>query len=271
MNQTDNQISETFEKEFLQVPFERQLAHCDHYELAPLFLRLLPAHQPILEAGCGSGRWVGWFVRQGWQSTGLDWSEALCERARQNVPGGTFVSGDMRAMPFKDNSFGSIISLGAIEHSVEGPLASLREYHRVLRPGGVAVITVPFLGPARRLSRAVKAIVHAGDRDRRAAAAKARPEWACDLMRDSLGAWEFFQYNFSRVQMRGFLNSVGLMRVEEFVDFRDEGILHNSSFLAGSYDYENSRVRFNALGRTLKAVVPAAWVGHMLCYVVRKP
>ena len=25
------------------------------------------------------------------------------------------------------------------------------------------------------------------------------------------------------------------------------------------------------LGRVLKAVTPAAWVGHMLCYVVRKP
>ena len=57
----------------------------------------------------------------------------------------------------------------------------------------------------------------------------------------------------------------------EFVDFQDEGLLHNSSFLAGRYDYENSRVRFNALGRLLKLLVPTAWVGHMLGYVVRKP
>jgi len=271
MDANDSRIRDAFARGFLQVPFERQLANCEHYELTPLFRRLLPAHQLILEAGCGSGRWVGWFARQGWQATGLDWSEALCARARQSVPGATFVVGDMRALPFGAGAFGAVVSLGAVEHVAEGPLAALREYHRVLRPGGVASVTVPFLGPARRLARAAKALLYFGNRARRAARAVARPEWACDLMRDEHGNWNFYQYNFDRRQMRRFLDAAGFMRMEEFVDFREEGILHNSFFLAGAYDYTHSRVRFNTLGRLLQAVVPTAWVGHMLVYVARKP
>jgi len=67
------------------------------------------------------------------------------------------VTGDMRDMPFDDGEFGAIVSLGAVEHSGEGPMCSLHEFRRVLRPGGIAIITVPFLGPVRKWSRFVNA------------------------------------------------------------------------------------------------------------------
>ena len=287
MTEAPNRISDSFEKGFLNTPLEKQIANCDHYELAPLFQRLLGDHQPILEAGCGSGRWVAWFIQRGWLATGIDWSEALCRRARQTVPGGTFVPGDMRHMPFDDHAFGAIVSLGAVEHDVEGPVAALTEYLRVLRPGGIAIITVPHLGPVRRVNRGVKAVLRPlylairqrfrlqnyllEYRRRRVAQAETHPEWAADLMRDAEGGWTFFQYNFTSVQLRGFVEKVGFEMVEEFVDFKDEGILHNFGRAAGTYDFQSSRVQLSSLGRVLKALLPQDVVGHMLCCVARKP
>jgi SAM-dependent methyltransferase len=133
------------EEQFMAHGLEKQVSHCDHYERANYFTKFLPEHQPILEAGCGSGRWVAWFVKNGWSAAGLDWSETLCDRARRAIPGARFEVGDMRDMPFDDGEFGAIVSLGAVDHTPEGPMGSLKEYYRVLRQGGIAIISVPYL------------------------------------------------------------------------------------------------------------------------------
>ncbi len=267
---SDNQISDAFEQGFLRTALDRQIANCDHYELAPLFRRVLGEAQPILEAGCGSGRWVAWFVRHGWQAVGIDWSEALCARAREQIPGGTFVAGDMRAMPFGDNSFGAIVSLGSVEHDIHGPSDALREYRRVLRPGGIAVITVPYLGPVRKMRRLAESLLRPNRRAAEAAG-ELHPEWAPDFIRNEKSEWGFFQYNFTRAQMDEFLKSAGVEVVDAWVDFRDEGILHNFGHVAGAYDFGVSRVHFSRVGRILRAILPPAWAGHMLCFLVRKP
>ncbi|MEI6704513.1 MAG: class I SAM-dependent methyltransferase, partial [Deltaproteobacteria bacterium] len=87
----NNPIKDKFESVFISSPLAEQIAHCNHYELAPLFKTYLPGHEPILEAGCGSGRWVAWFMQQGWQAVGLDWSAELCERAGKEIPQGRFI------------------------------------------------------------------------------------------------------------------------------------------------------------------------------------
>jgi len=244
----------------------------------------LPDHQPILEAGCGSGRWVGWFIRKGWQATGLDWSEACCERARSAIPEARFMSGDMRDMPFADNEFGSIVSLGAVEHSAEGPLRSLQEYRRVLRPGGIAIITVPYLSIMRRCNRFVTAPKNAlvrnstlrrllGKTVGRRKLGEARKEimsgYAADYFLTDNGV-DFYQYQFSKSQMRPFLHEAGFEVMEEFVDFGDEGILHNFGRLSGFYDHDGSKVSFTLIGKMLR-LLPVNLMGHMLCYLVRKP
>jgi len=268
-----------FEKGFMSRSLEIQVAHCDNYELAGYFRKWLPQHQPILEAGCASGRWVGWFVKNGWRASGLDWSEACCERARHAIPDARFVAGDMRNMPFDDSGFGAIVSLGAMEHSPEGPMQFLKEYHRVLRAGGIALITVPYLGLARRAKRLFRAprttLVRnsllrrllgkrVGSRTIRQARRETLPGYAADFINTERG-WEFYQYNLSKPQMQAFLQDAGFEIIEEFVAIGDEGILHNFGRLSGVYDCDRAKVSFSLIGKVLRSVLSVALMAT--CFV----
>jgi ubiquinone/menaquinone biosynthesis C-methylase UbiE len=126
---------------------------------------------------------VGWFARQGRQATALNWSEALFARARQSVPGATFVVGDMRALPFGCRPHRAVVSLGAVEHVAECPLAALREYHRVLRPGVWRLLPFRFWTGAPAGARGESLAIFRQPRAPRGARRRAA-EWACDLMRD---------------------------------------------------------------------------------------
>ena len=130
-------------------------------------------------------------------------------------------------------------------------------------------MTVPYLGPVRRLRRVVRRLL--GRRDER----RVRPPgayagtWEADYHHDDRG-WSFFQYVFSRRQMRRFIRDAGFTIEREFVDFKEEGVLHVFGRLAGDYDYANARVRFSLAGRVLKLLLPTMAIAHMLCYHLRK-
>lgn len=59
------------------------------------------------------------------------------------------VQADLQALPFDDERFDVVIANHVLEH-VDDDLAAFREVHRVLRPGGFAVLQVPVNGPVTR-------------------------------------------------------------------------------------------------------------------------
>lgn len=122
---------------------------------AKLIRRHLPAGTKILDAGCGFGDWVTFLSGFGYRAIGADYSTELIRRLRAAYPDGEWVQTDIRAMPWPDGALDGIISWGVVEHDEAGPGAALREFHRLLRPEGVAIVTVPIDSPEARRAREV--------------------------------------------------------------------------------------------------------------------
>ena len=68
----------------------------------------------------------------------------------ERVRGIIDVWGDGGALPFRDQSFDTLLSLEVLEHVPE-PDKLVREFVRVLRPGGKLLVTVPFAAPLHQL------------------------------------------------------------------------------------------------------------------------
>jgi demethylmenaquinone methyltransferase/2-methoxy-6-polyprenyl-1,4-benzoquinol methylase len=89
----------------------------------------------VLDACCGTGDLALESRRRGAEVVGLDFSEAMLERARRKSSDVEWVRGDVLALPFEDASFDAA-TVGFGVRNVEDLAGALRELRRVLRPGG---------------------------------------------------------------------------------------------------------------------------------------
>jgi SAM-dependent methyltransferase len=100
----------------------------------------------LLDAGCGTGNEAVHLRQQapGLQIHGVDLSSAALAIAvsRPEVGHALFYRAALENLPFPDHFFDYIASHEVIEH-VEDPADVLREFYRVLKPGGVCVIATP--------------------------------------------------------------------------------------------------------------------------------
>jgi SAM-dependent methyltransferase len=103
-----------------------------------------PAPAWVLDLGCGAGRTTGSLAALGYRVVGLDLSAGLLGEARRLHPGVPFVRADARVLPFAPAAFdAALFSYNGIDciHPVAGRLACLAEVRRVLRPGGVFLLS----------------------------------------------------------------------------------------------------------------------------------
>jgi ubiquinone/menaquinone biosynthesis C-methylase UbiE len=99
----------------------------------------------VLEVGCGIATDGIRFTRAGARYTGLDASPAALALARRRFElehrEAVLVEGSADALPFDDARFDLVYSHGVLHH-VERTEAAIAELHRVLRPGGAALVMV---------------------------------------------------------------------------------------------------------------------------------
>ena len=109
--------------------------------LGKVLARLNPGSE-VLDLGCGSGDPADIEIARLHRITGVDISNVQVELARQNVPHGKFIHGDLGALDFPDKSFDAVVSFYTLEHlprEEHGEI--LKRIHRWLRPGGLLLFS----------------------------------------------------------------------------------------------------------------------------------
>jgi SAM-dependent methyltransferase len=110
----------------------------------------------LLDVAGGDGYWAARARRRGARAVALDLSPAKLRRGREFTAAPGLVRGDALDLPFADASFDRVMSICAIEHFADGPLA-LAEMARVLAPGGELVMSADALTMAQRWPRLYRA------------------------------------------------------------------------------------------------------------------
>jgi SAM-dependent methyltransferase len=168
---------------------------CEGELIRDVLRRHLPTDGLILDAGCGTAKWPIYLRQLGYRCVGVEISPAAWRMAREMDAGLPLVGADTRRMPLRTASVDAVLSLGVVEHDEAGPLAGLRELRRVLKPGRLLVLAVPFNNLFRRL------VVNHLQR---------WVTWRRRRARMSLG---FAEYRFTRREVRGFLRATGFQPV----------------------------------------------------------
>ena len=108
-----------------------------------------------LDVAMGGGRLCEQLAKRGWQVFGVDLSPEMVRLARARLPDAMadrFQIASLERLPFTDASFEVVTATGVLEYSDRLP-AHLRELSRVLRPGGLAVLSIPNMGSLHVRSR----------------------------------------------------------------------------------------------------------------------
>lgn len=117
----------------------------------PIHQRLLKAYVVaesavrgnLLEVGCGEGRGIDLILPRVDRYTAIDKIAEVISTLQNKYPQAEFHADHLPPLrPFKDSSFDTVITFQVIEH-IEDDDFFLREIHRVLKPGGTALITTP--------------------------------------------------------------------------------------------------------------------------------
>lgn len=96
-----------------------------------------------LDIGCGNGAVLNALLLYTKEIFGIDNSEDAIELARERVPQARLTRADVQEeLPFPDGFFDSVFMLDVIEH-LRAPALALEETCRVLRTGGLLVVTTP--------------------------------------------------------------------------------------------------------------------------------
>jgi tellurite methyltransferase len=125
---------------------QEQFGGIDVYLFDQLLKGRFEPRMRILDAGCGSGRNLVYFLREGFDVCGVDVSpeaiahvRSLARALAPHLPEDNFRREPVEKMSFGDESFDAVLSSAVLHFArdEEHWLAMMREMWRVLKPGGI--------------------------------------------------------------------------------------------------------------------------------------
>ena len=211
-------------------------------ELGKVLLKAMRPGGLHLEAGCGAGYWVAALRRYGLMIEGIEYAQNLVNLVASVNPGLPMRQGNALHIERPDNYYDSYLSIGVVEHRIEGPEPFLAEAYRVLKPGGKILIAVPYLGPMR----AVKSQLGLYDRE---------PP-----------SLPFFQYGFSREEFTALMQKAGFSIEEVQALYAHRLLLEEMAFYRWALNKSWGR-----FARKWAEVMLRHRDGHMLLVAGEKP
>lgn len=123
-----------------------QFGDVDIYLFDQLLRGRLDSCRTVLDAGCGAGRNLVYFLRAGMAVHGIDRDPAAVMRVRAlagelapRLPPENFVTGELDALPWQDQSMDAVLCSAVLHFAADEEHFGrmLREMWRVLKPGGL--------------------------------------------------------------------------------------------------------------------------------------
>lgn len=112
----------------------------------------------VLDAGCGTGLVSAFLRKRASRVVGLDYSlNSLLTMNAKGIPAINAVAGSIDRLPFEDGAFDAVVCSNTLQHFKQGQhLLIIEELKRVLKPGGILVISVHHYSLAKRRAGWIK-------------------------------------------------------------------------------------------------------------------
>jgi ubiquinone/menaquinone biosynthesis C-methylase UbiE len=116
-----------------------------HQQFIQEFVSFLPPNSKVLDAPCGTGRYLPFLLEKGHSLVGIDQSQGMLERAKTKFPTVQFEKMGLQEMAFRE-VFDGAICMDAMENiPPEDWSLVLNNFHRALKPHGYFYFTAETL------------------------------------------------------------------------------------------------------------------------------
>ena len=154
-------------EQYIKESFKSDPWTLNHKSIIDKYLRRINKGGIFLEAGCGMGQWCFYAsIKYQIKSIGVDIAEKIINRLnlflKDNNGLISFTIDDLNNSILPDNYCDMFVSLGVIEH-FENSVPMMKTLHRLLKPEGVGIITVPNVYSTHTFARPILKILNKWD------------------------------------------------------------------------------------------------------------
>jgi len=205
----------------------------------------------ILEGGCGIGQNVYLLSKQGYDVVGIDYAKKTVNKTNTYRPELDIQFGDVRELPFEDNSFDAYWSFGVIEHFYSGYDDIMKEMGRVLKKDGVLLMTVPTMSFLRQYK----------------AKNSLYPEWK----EDSKKIKHFYQFALDRNTIINKFENNGFQLISSHSISGFKGLKDEVTILKRpmQYLYDSNFILLRVIKKLIDKLVQR-FSGHMTLFIFKK-